>query len=70
MNMAFLKDDEVQRVHTIMAEHGIERFDAALRFWGPGKAIQVTGDLGEKHLNCLLDIVRALGPSNVVEAHA
>ncbi len=62
MNMAFLKDDEVSQVHSIMARHGIDRFDAAVRFWGRGKSIQVTGDLGEKHLTCLLDIVRALGP--------
>ena len=45
---------------SIMGMHGIEGFDASVRFWGRGKAVQVSGDLGEKQLQCLLEIVRAL----------
>jgi len=68
MNMGFLKDDEVQQVHSIMAKHGIDRFDASVRFWGRGKSISVDGVLGEKHLYCLADIARALGPVPVQAA--
>lgn len=63
MNMGFLKDDEVRQVRSIMAQHGIEQFDASVRLWGRGKAISVEGNLGEKHLTCLLDIARALRPN-------
>jgi hypothetical protein len=63
MNISLLKEDEVQQVHSIMAQHGIEQFDASVRFWGRGKSISVDGLLGEKHLTCLLDIARALGPN-------
>lgn len=68
MNMGLLKDDEVQQVHSIMAQHGIEQFDASVRFWGRGKSISVDGVLGEKHLICLLDIARALGPDTAAAA--
>lgn len=64
MNMGFLKDDEVQQVQSIMAQHGIDQFDASVRFWGRGKSIHVTGDLAEKHLTCLLDIAKALRPAS------
>jgi len=62
MKTGFLNDDEVRQIHSIMARHGIEQFDAAIRFWGRGKAISVDGVLDEKHLTCLLDIARALSP--------
>ena len=70
MNMGFLKDYDVRQIHSIMARHGIEQFDASVRFWGRGKSISVDGMLGEKHLNCLLDIARALGPVPQTQAAA
>lgn len=56
----FLTDEDMAQVRDIMGLHGIEGFDATVRFWGRGKAVQVSGDLGEKQLQCLLEIVRAL----------
>lgn len=56
----FLTDEDMAQVRDIMGMHGIEGFDASVRFWGRGKAVQVSGDLGEKQLQCLLEIVRAL----------
>ncbi|SHG70824.1 hypothetical protein SAMN04488068_1201 [Hydrocarboniphaga daqingensis] len=67
MKTGFLNDDEVRQIHSIMARHGIEQFDAAIRFWGRGKAISVDGVLDEKHLTCLLDIARALSPQPQAE---
>ncbi len=60
MNTALLSEDDVVLVHNIMARHGIERFDASIRFWGRGKSIEVTGDLGERQLHCLIEIMRRL----------
>lgn len=63
----FLTDEDMAQVRDIMGVHGIEGFDATVRFWGRGKAVQVSGDLGEKQLQCLLEIVRALSaPSSAV----
>lgn len=68
----FLTDEDMAQVRDIMGMHGIEGFDASVRFWGRGKAVQVSGDLGEKQLQCLLEIVRALSaPSSAApEAEA
>ena len=68
----FLTDEDMAQVRDIMGMHGIEGFDASVRFWGRGKAVQVSGDLGEKQLQCLLEIVRALSaPSTAIpEAEA
>ena len=60
----FLTDEDMAQVRDIMGMHGIEGFDATVRFWGRGKAVQVSGDLGEKQLQCLLEIVRALSASS------
>lgn len=60
MHMGLLKEADVQQVRAIMARHGIEQFDASVRLWGRGKSVSVEGPLGEKQLNCLLEIVRAL----------
>ncbi len=63
----FLTDEDMAQVRDIMGVHGIDGFDATVRFWGRGKAVQVSGDLGEKQLQCLLEIVRALSaPSGAV----
>ena len=61
----FLTDEDIAQVQGIMGEHGIEGFDASVRFWGRGKAVQVSGDLGERQLQCLLEIVRALSAPSI-----
>lgn len=66
----FLTDEDITQVQGIMGQHGIEGFDATVRFWGRGKAVQVSGDLGEKQLQCLLEIVRALSAPSTTSPDA
>lgn len=66
----FLTDEDMAQVRDIMGMHGIEGFDASVRFWGRGKAVQVSGDLGEKQLQCLLEIVRALSAPSTATPEA
>lgn len=61
MNTAFLNDHDLMQVQSIMASHGLTGFDAAIRLWGRGKAIDVNGTLGKRELSCLLAIARYLG---------
>lgn len=61
MNAAFLSDQDLQQVQSIMSTYGLTQFDASVRLWGRGKAIDVNGTLGKKELSCLLAIARFLG---------
>jgi hypothetical protein len=61
INTGFLSAEDSSRVQSIMAGHGLSAFEASVRLWGRGKAIQVSGPLDERQLSCLLDIVRYLG---------
>lgn len=57
----FLDEKEVAQVQAILAAHGLSGFDASVRLWGRGKAIEVRGTLGRQELSCLLAIARYLG---------
>jgi hypothetical protein len=61
MNTAFLSDQDLMRVQAIMSDFGLSSFDAQIRLWGRGKAIDVNGTLGKQELSCLLEIARFLG---------
>lgn len=61
MNTKFLSDAERAQVESIMAEFGLNEFDASVRLWGRGKSIEVSGTLGKTELSCLLAIARYLG---------
>ncbi|MGQ0699862.1 MAG: hypothetical protein ACT4PZ_16665 [Panacagrimonas sp.] len=60
MNTTFLGAEEIARVESIMTAFGIDGFDASIRLWGRGKAIEVDGNLGSQELACLLAIARYL----------
>ncbi|MGQ0622300.1 MAG: hypothetical protein ACT4QA_20685 [Panacagrimonas sp.] len=60
MNTTFLTPEEVAKVESIVASYGLSGFDASVRLWGRGKAIQVSGKLDRLELSCLLAIARYL----------
>jgi hypothetical protein len=70
MNTAFLSDADLSAVRSIMASHGLSRFDAFVRIWGRGKAMDVRGTLGSRELDCLQAIARFLGNKAVEAADA
>ena len=57
----FLSDQDLSQVQSILDSHGLSGFDASVRLWGRGKAIEVKGTLGRQELTCLLAIARFLG---------
>lgn len=57
----FLSDEDLSEVRAIVEKHGLPGFDASIRLWGRGKAIEVKGTLGARELSCLLAIARFLG---------
>lgn len=61
MSAPFLSDQDLSQVQSILANHGLSGFDASVRLWGRGKAIDVRGTLGQQELSCLLAIARFLG---------
>ena len=61
MKTTFLSDQDLLQVQSILDQHGIAGFGAAVRLWGRGKAIEVKGTLGLQELSCLLAIARYLG---------
>lgn len=65
----FLSDQDRSQVQTILDKHGLSGFDASIRLWGRGKAIDVKGTLGRQELCCLLAIARFLGESADVPAN-
>ena len=60
MTTTFLSDQDLGQVQSILATHGLSGFDASVRLWGRGKAIDVRGTLREQELTCLLAIARFL----------
>ena len=63
MKTTFLSDQDLSSVQSILEQHGLDGFDASVRLWGRGKAIEVNGTLGRRELSCLLAIARFLGDS-------
>ncbi|MCC2658081.1 MAG: hypothetical protein K0Q76_3189 [Panacagrimonas sp.] len=70
MTTTFLSDQDLDQVQTILATHGLSGFDASVRLWGRGKAIDVHGTLGQQELSCLLAIARFLGNQSANEQTA
>ncbi|TDU28287.1 hypothetical protein DFR24_2654 [Panacagrimonas perspica] len=64
MKTTFLSDEDMSHVQSILDEHGLSGFDASVRLWGRGKAIEVKGTLGRQELSCLLAIASFLGTSD------
>ena len=64
MKTTFLSDQDMSQVQSILDEHGLSGFDASIRLWGRGKAIEVKGTLGKQELSCLLAIASFLGTSD------
>lgn len=60
----FLSDQDMSQVQSILDKHGLSGFDASVRLWGRGKAIEVKGTLGKQELSCLLAIASFLGTSD------
>ena len=67
MSAPFLSDQDLSQVQTILATYGLSGFDASVRLWGRGKAIDVHGTLGQQELSCLLAIARFLGNESANE---
>jgi hypothetical protein len=67
MTATFLSDQDLSQVQTILATYGLSGFDASVRLWGRGKAIDVHGTLGQQELSCLLAIARFLGDESANE---
>lgn len=67
MNATFLSDQDLSEVQSILATYGLSGFDASVRLWGRGKAIDVHGTLGQQELSCLLAIARFLGNESANE---
>jgi hypothetical protein len=65
MKATFLSDQDRSQVETIMDTYGLSGFDASVRLWGRGKAIDVHGTLGQQELSCLLAIARFLGDASL-----
>lgn len=61
MKTTFLSDEDLSHVQSILDQHGLSGFDAAIRLWGRGKAIEIKGTLGRRELLCLAEISRFLG---------
>lgn len=70
MNTMFLSEEEVAKVQSIVASYGLSGFDASVRLWGRGKAIQVSGKLDRVELSCLLAIARYLNVGSDVISDA
>ena len=70
MTATFLSDQDLSQVQSILATHGLSGFDASVRLWGRGKAIDVHGTLGQQELSCLLAIARFLGNASANEQRA
>ena len=68
INTTFLSDEDLSQVQSILDEHGLSGFDASIRLWGRGKAIEVKGTLGRQELSCLLAIARFLGEGDPAAA--
>ena len=64
MKTTFLSDQDMSQVQSILDKHGLSGFDASVRLWGRGKAIEVKGTLGKQELSCLLAIASFLGTSD------
>lgn len=64
----FLSAQDLAQVQSILEKHGLSGFDASIRLWGRGKAIEVKGTLGRQELSCLLAIAHFLGTDNSSEA--
>lgn len=60
MKTTFMSDQDMSRIQSILDEHGLSGFDASIRLWGRGKAIEVKGTLGRQELSCLLAIASFL----------
>ena len=67
MTTTFLSDQDINQVQSILATYGLSGFDASVRLWGRGKAIDVHGTLGKQELSCLLAIARFLGNESANE---
>lgn len=63
MNTKLLSAVEIAQIESIIAAHGLDGFDADIRFWGRGKSIHVSGDVGQQELACLLAIASYLNGS-------
>jgi len=70
MKTTFLSDQDMSQVQSIIDKHGLSGFDASVRLWGRGKAIEVKGTLGKQELSCLLAIASFLGTSDVGSTEA
>lgn len=68
MTATFLSDQDLSQVQSILATYGLSGFDASVRLWGRGKAIDVHGTLGQQELSCLLAIARFLGDESANES--
>lgn len=68
MTTTFLSDQDLSQVQSILATYGLSGFDASVRLWGRGKAIDVHGTLGKQELSCLLAIARFLGDESANES--
>lgn len=68
MNTQFLSDEAVAAISAIMQAHGIQAFDASVRFWGRGKSIHLSGDVGQRELACLLEIMQYLSEADASES--
>jgi hypothetical protein len=67
LTTTFLSDQDINQVQSILATYGLSGFDASVRLWGRGKAIDVHGTLGKQELSCLLAIARFLGNESANE---
>lgn len=65
MNTKLLSLDEIAQIESIIAAHGLDGFDAGIRFWGRGKSIHVSGDVCKQELACLLAIASYLNSGEV-----
>lgn len=70
MTTTFLSDQDLSHVQSILATYGLSGFDASVRLWGRGKAIDVHGTLRQQELSCLLAIARFLGNESANEPDA
>lgn len=68
MTTTFLSEQDLSQVQSILATYGLSGFDASVRLWGRGKAIDIHGTLGKQELSCLLAIARFLGNESANEA--
>jgi hypothetical protein len=60
MDTTCLNNEDASRVGELISKHGIQEFDAFVRFWGRKSTVQIDGDLNSKELRRILEIAEYL----------